>query len=86
MTVDTPRIRCPMLRVDPRARPRLGAIIANLRDRIDEARGNGWLGEIRGLQICLDAAAAKMASLNRAERRRVEAPVPLGMPSTAVKR
>jgi hypothetical protein len=58
-----------MLRVDPRARPRLAAITANLRDRIEEARANGWLGEIQGLQISLDAAAAKMAALDRAQRR-----------------
>ncbi|KZF13754.1 hypothetical protein A2J01_34475 [Rhodococcus sp. EPR-134] len=68
-----------MLRVDPRARPRLAAIIENLRDRIAEARTNGWLGEIQGLQISLDAAAGKMAALNRAERRTVE-PVLLGIP------
>ncbi|TSD99858.1 site-specific integrase [Skermania sp. ID1734] len=72
-------IRCPMLRVDPRARPRLGAIIQNLRDRIDEARANGWFGEIQGLQISLDAAAAKLAALDRAERRRL---TPLGLPTT----
>jgi hypothetical protein len=73
-----------MLRVDPRARPRLAAIIENLRHRIDEARVNGWLGEVQGLQLSLDAAAAKMAALNRAERRPSNVAVPLGMPSTAV--
>lgn len=57
-----------MLRVDARARPRLATIIANLRDRIAEARVNGWLGEIQGLQISLDAAAGKLAALDRAER------------------
>jgi hypothetical protein len=69
-----------MLRVDPRARPRLAAIIANLRDRIDEARANGWLGEIQGLQVSLAAAAGKMAALDRAARRR-SAPVTLSMPT-----
>lgn len=72
-------VRCPMLRVDPRARARLGEIIENLRDRIAEARANGWLGEIQGLQISLDAAAGKMAALDRAERRAV-GPVLLGIP------
>lgn len=57
-----------MLRVDSRARPRLATIIVNLRDRIAEARANGWLGEIQGLQISLDAAAGKLAALDRAER------------------
>jgi hypothetical protein len=79
-------IRCPMLRVDPKTRPRLAAIIENLRDRIDEARVNGWLGEIQGLQISLDAAAAKMATLDRAERRRATGRVLLGLPSTQMPR
>lgn len=58
-------VRCPMLRVDPQARPRLVAIIANLRERIQEARLNGWLGEVEGLQTSLNAAAAKLAALDR---------------------
>ncbi len=58
-------IRCPSLRVDPKARPRLVEIIANLRDRIDEARSNGWTGEVEGLRTSLNAAAAKLASLDR---------------------
>jgi hypothetical protein len=57
-----------MLRVDPRQRPRLIEIIRNLTDRIDEARTNGWLGEVQGLQISLDAARAKLASLDRTSR------------------
>ncbi len=42
-----------MLRVDPRQRHRLAEIIANLGDRITEARANGWLGEVQGLQVSL---------------------------------
>ena len=58
-------IRCPSLRLDRTARPRLVAIIANLNERIQEARINGWLGEVQGLQISLDAAARKLVSLDR---------------------
>jgi len=58
-----------MLRVDPRARLRLAEIIENLRDRIADTHGNGWLGEMQGLQVSLDAAAGKMTALNRAKRR-----------------
>lgn len=61
-------VRCPMLRVDPRQKGRLGDIIVNLRDRISEAKANGWGGEVQGLQVSLDAAQAKMASLIRTER------------------
>ncbi len=57
-----------MLRVDPNQRNRLIEIIRNLTDRIDEARANGWLGEVQGLQISLDAARAKLVSLDRTSR------------------
>ncbi|WP_019972165.1 tyrosine-type recombinase/integrase [Mycobacterium sp. 141] len=58
-------IRCPSLRLDPKARPRLVIIIANLKDRIQEARINGWLGEVQGLQISLRAAVDKLTALDR---------------------
>jgi hypothetical protein len=55
-----------MLRVDPRQWHRLAKIIANLGDRITEARASGWLGEVQGLQVSLDPVRAKMVSLNSA--------------------
>jgi len=58
-----------MMRVDPQQRPRLIAIIRNLGDRITEARHNGWMGEVEGLQISLDAARAKLVALDRAKPR-----------------
>ena len=67
-----------MLRVDSAQRPRLAAIITNLQDRIDEAHANGWLGEIQGLTVSLDAARAKLDALDR--RPAAEGPVMLGMP------
>ncbi|MEU7458248.1 tyrosine-type recombinase/integrase [Streptosporangium roseum] len=68
-------IRCPMLQVDPRERPRLMEIVDNLRARIDEAQKRGWLGEVHGLGASLEAAKAKLASLDRRGR------VDLGFPS-----
>jgi Phage integrase family len=59
-------IRCPMLRIDPGQRPRLAEIIRNLNDRIAEARMNGWLGEVEGLQVSLQAAKAKLSKLKPA--------------------
>jgi hypothetical protein len=73
-------LRCPMLRVDPRQRGRLAEIIHNLAERIAEARVNGWLGEVQGLTVSLDAAAAKLASLDR-PRTDGQATTDLGMPS-----
>lgn len=72
-------IRCPSLRLDPRARPRLVTIIANLRDRIQEAHVNGWLGEVQGLQTSLDAGTTKLVALDRM-RQRTTGPTNLGIP------
>jgi hypothetical protein len=47
-----------MLRVDPQQHRRLEEIIRNLEGRIEEARVNGWLGEVQGLQISLKARGA----------------------------
>jgi len=54
-----------MLRVDPRQHRRLSEIVKNLNDRIAEAQTNGWLGEVEGLQVSLEAAISKLAQLNR---------------------
>jgi hypothetical protein len=58
-------VRCPMLRMDPKQRARLAEIIRNLDERIKEARMNGWLGEVQGLQTSRDAAAKKLVALDR---------------------
>jgi integrase-like protein len=73
-------IRCPMLRIDPGQRHRLTEIINNLRQRIDEATERGWLGEVQGLQISLDAALAKLTTADRIARTTASAPTPLGLP------
>jgi hypothetical protein len=73
-------LRCPSLRVDPKQRPRLVEIIANLADRIAEARINGWHGEVQGLQTSLEAAKRKLASVDRAARAKPAGPTDLGMP------
>jgi integrase len=62
-------IRCPMLRVSPTQRPRLVEIIRNLTDRITEARMNGWLGEVQGLQVSIEAAKSKLTNLDRSLER-----------------
>lgn len=73
-------IRCPMLRPDPAARGRLTEIIKNLADRISEARINGWLGEVEGLQISLSAARTKLATLDRTARNSAPGTTDLGLP------
>lgn len=59
-----------MLRLDPHQRPRLA-------DRITEACMNGWLGEVQGLQVSLDAARTKLASRTQTN---VSGRADLGMP------
>lgn len=70
-----------MLRVSPAQRARLVEIARNLSDRIEEARANGWLGEVQGLQVSLDAARVKLDSLDRLVRKRAgTGPVEIGIP------
>lgn len=73
-------VRCLMLRVDPSQRPRLAAIARNLTDRISEARTNGWLGEVQGLQTSLEAAKKKLVALDRLARSTSSGAVTIGMP------
>jgi Phage integrase family len=75
-------IRCPVLRIDPRQRPRLVKIARNLADRVVEARHNGWLGEVEGLQVSLTAATDKLAALDRSAGKAGEnSPTGLGIPT-----
>ncbi|WP_371678844.1 hypothetical protein [Streptomyces sp. NBC_01276] len=59
-------------------------IIRNLAERIAEARANGWLGEVQGLQVSLTKAKEKLVTLDRSlERGRStghSGPTDLGMP------
>lgn len=73
-------IRCPSLRVDTHARARLAEIVANLRDRIEEARANGWTGEVEGLRVSLNAAGAKLAGLDRRHEHATGQLTDLGVP------
>lgn len=66
--------------MDSRARPRLVEIIANLRDRIADAKLNGWLGEVTGLETSLNEATRKLVALDRTRDRHTRDPIHLGMP------
>jgi integrase len=73
-------IRCPLLRVDPRQRPRLLEIRDNLTARIAEASREGWGGEAEGLKVSLAAAADKLTQIDALAARR-SAAVDLGIPA-----
>ncbi|MDG9702580.1 hypothetical protein [Streptomyces sp. DH37] len=74
------RIRCPVLLIDPRQRGQLTETTQSLRNRIREARGNSWLGEVEGLRISLNTANAKSHSLKRTPTDGRSRLVDLGMP------
>ena len=71
-------VRCPLLWPDPTQRNRLIEIRDNLIARIAEARREGWLGEIEGLQVSLAGAEHKLAQIER--RPTGTTTVNLGMP------
>src|SRR5664279_2020457 len=56
-------VRCPLLRVDHTQMPRLEEIRANLLDRLQEAKDQGWLGEVAAIQTTLAAADQKLVAM-----------------------
>ncbi|WP_239135558.1 hypothetical protein, partial [Actinoplanes derwentensis] len=64
---------------DPASRHRIEEIRDNLHARITEARHEGWLGEVDGLQISLAGARQKLDQLDQLAAQRDT--VNLGMPS-----
>jgi integrase len=58
-------LRCPLLRPDPAQRPRLIEVRDSLIARVAEARREGWLGEVDGLQITLAGARQKMDQIEQ---------------------
>ncbi|MEV0226471.1 hypothetical protein [Streptomyces sp. NPDC050704] len=71
-------MRCSLLRPDPAQRSRLAEIRDNLVDRIAEAEGEGWLGEIEGLRVSLAGAQSKISQIDAAAS---GGPVNLGLPT-----
>ena len=74
-------LRCPLLRPDPAQRHRLLDVRENLLARIDEARREGWLGEVEGLQISLAGARTKLAQVDQMTSTGPRQPVQLGIPT-----
>jgi hypothetical protein len=73
-------VRCSLLRPDPVQRQRLVEIRDNLEARIIEAKREGWLGEVEGLQVSLTGANDKIAQID-ATVQRTTAATDLGMPT-----
>lgn len=75
-------VRRSLLRPDPAQRARLEEIRDNLEARIIEAKREGWLGEVEGLQVSHSGVKDKLAQIDAALQRQTNA-VTLGMPTSA---
>jgi hypothetical protein len=64
--------------VDPAQLPRLEEIHANLADRLQEAKDQGWLGEVAAIETTMAAAAQKLEAMRKAATRGTT--IVLGMP------
>ncbi|MFC4505969.1 MULTISPECIES: hypothetical protein [Streptomyces] len=58
--------------------PRLEEIHDNLLDRLKEARGQGWLGEVAAIEASMAAAEDKLASMREMAAKHTT--TSLGMP------
>ena len=58
-------VRCALLWPDPAQKGRLVDIRDNIVARISEARREGWLGEVEGLEVSLAGAEDKLSQLER---------------------
>ncbi|MFD7972972.1 hypothetical protein [Streptomyces clavifer] len=70
-------IRCPMLQVNPKMLSRLNELETDLLHRRDQAKTEGWIGEIEGIDLTLTFLRAKRDETQRRLRRPV---VHLGIP------
>lgn len=73
-------VRCSLLRPDLEQRPRLLQIQTNLEARIIDAKREGWLGEVEGLQVSLTGVEHKIAQTDATLQRR-STDTNLGIPS-----
>jgi integrase-like protein len=72
-------VRCSLLRPDPAQRGRLEEIRDNLEARIIEAKREGWLGEVEGLQVSYTGVKDKLSQIDATIRRK-SATTELGIP------
>ncbi|MCZ0710806.1 MULTISPECIES: hypothetical protein [Microbacterium] len=67
-----------MLRPDPAQRQRFESILANLHERLAEAKRMGWLGEVDGIEISIRAAEEKLGQMTQIVRLTLERRRPNG--------
>ena len=74
-------LRCSLLRPDPAERDRIVEVRDNLIARIAEARRDGWLGVVEGLEVHLAGAREKLSQLDQITSHRTV--TDLGIPTFA---
>jgi hypothetical protein len=60
--------------------PRLEEIRANLGDRLQEAKDQGWLGEVAAIETTMAAAAQKLEATRDLTTRFATTSIHIGMP------
>ena len=60
--------------------PRLKEIHANLGDRLQEAKEQGWLGEVAAIEATLGAAAQELQAMRDLTARPAGTSIHIGMP------
>jgi hypothetical protein len=60
--------------------PRLEEIHANLGDRLQEAKEQGWLGEVAAIEATLAAAAQKLQAMRDLTTGTASTSIHIGMP------
>ncbi|MFK0121329.1 hypothetical protein ACIQR3_36470, partial [Streptomyces sp. NPDC090994] len=71
-------IRCPMLHVNPKMLVRLTELEADLLQRRAQAKAEGWIGEIEGIDLTLTFLRAKR---DETQRRAQRPTLHLGIPA-----
>lgn len=76
-------VRCSLRWPDSTQRSRLAEIRDNLQARIIEAKREGWLGEVEGLQTSLAGADGKIAQIDRRSPGQADLGMPVARPPQA---
>ena len=78
-------LRCALLRPDPAQIGRLQDIVDNLRERIAEAKQQGWAGDVEGLRVTLNGAELKLAQMYKLQNHHGSEVAELGIPIVRTK-
>jgi hypothetical protein len=64
--------------------PRVEEIHANLAGRLQEAKDQGWLGEVAAIETTMAAAAQKLEAMHDLTSRSTSTSIQLGLPDVRI--